>query len=171
MFRFLFPTDTAPSAYDYDYEKAFSRGIRGILFDIDNTLVPHDAPADRRAAALVKRLKDTGFSVMVVSNNEEPRVRSFAALTGADHLCRAMKPLPGGIRKAISMMGLSKASVLLVGDQLFTDILGANLAGIESLLVRPLDLSTDTPKIRFKRRLEYPVLKMYLRQKRLAKNS
>ena len=166
MLRFLFPTDTAPDAYGYDYEKAFAGGIRGILFDIDNTLVPHDAPADRRSAALIRRLKSMGFSVTIVSNNEEPRVREFAALTGPAYLFRACKPLPFGIWKAIRDMGLPKKAVLLIGDQILTDILGANLAGIRSLLVRPIDRSTDTPKIRFKRKLEYPVIKMYLRWKK-----
>ena len=77
MLSRFYPDDWVDSAYQIDYEKIYDRGYRGLIFDIDNTLVPHGAPADERAIALFARLKNLGFSCCLLSNNQMERVSSF----------------------------------------------------------------------------------------------
>ena len=78
MLERFFPDHEAESAYDIDYRELYRAGYRGIIFDIDNTLVPHGAPADERAAALFAQLHEIGYATVLLSNNKEPRVKSFA---------------------------------------------------------------------------------------------
>lgn len=73
----LYPDEYLDSTYTIDFKKLYKDGYRGILFDIDNTLVPHGAPADKRAVALFKKLREIGFQTCLISNNKEPRVKSF----------------------------------------------------------------------------------------------
>ena len=77
MFKKLYPTRFIASSYDIDYENLYEKGYRGIIFDIDNTLVPHGFPADERSITLMKRLKDIGYRVLFLSNNKEDRVKMF----------------------------------------------------------------------------------------------
>ena len=77
MLEIFYPDYEVASAYVIDYEELYAKGYRGIIYDIDNTLVPHGAPADERAIALFKRLKGIGYQVMLLSNNKEPRVKMF----------------------------------------------------------------------------------------------
>ena len=89
----LFPDKYVSSAYDIDYAGLYKSGYRGVIYDIDNTLVEHNAPGDKKAAALVARLHTIGFKVMVLSNNKEPRVKSFAEACGMDsYVYKANKP-------------------------------------------------------------------------------
>ena len=74
MFERFFPDVYMESTYAVPFEKLYEEGIRGVIFDIDNTLVPHGAPADERAEDLFARLKGIGFSTCLISNNQEPRV-------------------------------------------------------------------------------------------------
>lgn len=164
MFRRFYPRAWVENAYDIDYEALYQKGIRGLIFDIDNTLVPHDAPPDSRSAALMKGLLERGFQVMTVSNNHEPRVRSLAEKLGIAYICDAGKPSPRGYLEACRRMGITPRQTACIGDQLFTDVLGANRAGIYSILVVPVDRGTDILRIRIKRRLEGPVLKEYKKQ-------
>ena len=77
MLQMLYPDEYLDSTYTIDFKKLYKDGYRGILFDIDNTLVPHGAPADKRAVALFKKLREIGFQTCLISNNKEPRVKSF----------------------------------------------------------------------------------------------
>ena len=166
MFSYFYPKLWADSAYHIRYRALYEKGFRGLIFDIDNTLVPHDAPPDEKSIALMQELKSIGFQVMTVSNNHEPRVRSLAEKLGIDYIFDAHKPAPGGYLAACRKMGVTPAETACIGDQLFTDVLGANRAGIYSILVTPVDRSTDIFRIRVKRRLEQPVLAEYRRRKR-----
>ena len=158
----LFPDEYLRSAYEIDYRALYAKGYRGIIFDIDNTLVGHNAPADRRAVHLIAVLKDIGFSVNILSNNKEPRVKSFAGRVRADdYLFLANKPLPKGYKRAMRRMGLKRDQMLVIGDQLFTDICGANLAGMHTILVEPVKKWHEEIQIIFKRLLEAPILFAY----------
>ena len=75
--RNLYPRDYVESTYDIDFQKLYAEGYRGVIFDVDNTLVPHNAPADERAKAFFKELNDIGFKALLLSNNKEPRVKTF----------------------------------------------------------------------------------------------
>lgn len=77
MLRRFYPREYMDSTYDIDFDSFYAKGYRGIIFDIDNTLVPHGAPADGRAKELFAHLKDLGYTCMLLSNNKEPRVKMF----------------------------------------------------------------------------------------------
>ena len=126
----FYPKERIASAYEIPYEKFREYGYRGIIFDIDNTLVPHGAPADGRAAALFKRLHGLGFATCLLSNNKESRVKPFAKEVSVPYICKAGKPSVRGYEAAMRRMGTDRDSTVLVGDQLFTDIWGARRAGI-----------------------------------------
>ena len=138
----------------------YKQGYRHIIFDIDNTLVPHGAPQDDRSLKLLNQLKAIGFDILFLSNNKEPRVKSFADPVGAFYLYKANKPSKKGYLKAVSMMGGTVKDTLFVGDQLFTDIWGANKAGLHSILVNQIDKKEEI-QIVLKRILEKPILYMY----------
>ena len=142
--------------------------IQAVFFDIDNTLVPHGAPADKRAAALVTRLQDCGFHVMFLSNNKEPRVKQFSDAAGGEYIYKAGKPKRAGYFKAMERLGTGPADTMFVGDQLFTDIWGAKKAGMETWLVKPIHPKEEI-QIVLKRKLERIVLYFYHRKK-TAKN-
>ena len=167
MRNIFYPSELISSTYRIDFERLYAEGYRGIIFDIDNTLVPHGAPADERAIRLFRRLKEIGFSCCLVSNNKRPRVEMFNRDVGVHIVWLAHKPLPGGYRKAMEMYGASPAETIFFGDQIFTDIWGANRAGIDSVLVKPVDKSTDEIQIVLKRFLEKPLIKAFFKRKGL----
>ena len=139
MFETFYPGNYVDSAYEIPYEKLYERGYRGIIFDVDNTLVPHGAPADKRAIELFERLRAIGFSTCILSNNKEPRVER---------------------------MKTDRDTTFFVGDQLFTDVWGANRTGLYSILVKPINPKEEI-QIVLKRYLEAVVLMFY--RKRLKK--
>ncbi|MBC3515339.1 YqeG family HAD IIIA-type phosphatase [Neobittarella massiliensis] len=133
--------------------------IRGLIIDIDNTLAKHDHPVPAEGVeAWMDKLHQNGIQTVIISNNGYDRVRPFAEIFGVDYICDAKKPLPGSYKKAVAKMGLPKSQVAMVGDQLFTDTLGGNLAGVKTILVNPID-SSELRQIRFKRKLEDLIVK------------
>ena len=92
MLQCFYPDEYLDSTYLIDFEEKYRQGYRGIIFDIDNTLVPHGLPADERAVALFKRLRDTGYQVTMLSNNKEPRVKMFCDAVDAPYIYKAGKP-------------------------------------------------------------------------------
>ncbi|MCR5747315.1 MAG: YqeG family HAD IIIA-type phosphatase [Lachnospiraceae bacterium] len=132
----LFPDVLNKSTYDIDYRYLYEKGYRGLIYDIDNTLVEHNEPADNRSKLLCAELKKMGYKICVVSNNKEPRVRAFAKAIGCSYVYKAGKPLRSGYDKAMKIMGTGAADTLVIGDQLFTDIWGANNAGLRSIMVK-----------------------------------
>ncbi len=135
----LYPDEWIDSTYSIDFEKYYKEGYRGIIFDIDNTLVPHGADADERAIALFDRLKNIGFEICLLSNNKKPRVERFNKDVNVQYIFKAQKPYHKNYYIAAMMMRLSVQSCLCVGDQLFTDIYGANESEIHTILVNPID--------------------------------
>ena len=164
LFDSLYPTKYYESSYIIDYEKLYEKGYRGIIYDLDNTLVPHGAPADERALELMDRLKSIGYTIFFLSNNRKEREEMFNEKIGALYLCKASKPNKRGYLKAAEMMNLDPSKILVVGDQIFTDIWGANMAGMRSCLVMPIDRSSDEIQIVIKRMLEKVVLIPYLKR-------
>ena len=165
---FLYPREYINSTYEIDFDKLYKQGYRGIIFDIDNTLVPHGAPADERAISLFTHLKEIGFSCMLLSNNKEPRVKMFNDAVDVDYIYKAGKPRPSGYKKAMHRLGTTTDNTLFVGDQIFTDIVGANLAGIRTILVKPIHPKEEI-QIVLKRFLEKPILAFYKLHCRLWK--
>ena len=104
MFRKFFPDEYLDSTYLIDFEALYKNGYRGVIFDIDNTLVPHGEPADERAEALFKRLKNTGFQCCLLSNNQYERVSSFNRNIQVYFIENAHKPSRKNYRKAMELM-------------------------------------------------------------------
>lgn len=159
----LYPTDYFTSTYAIDFEKLYKMGYRGVIFDVDNTLVEHDAPADDRAKEFIARLKTIGYKICFLSNNGEERVKMFNDEVNCQYIFKAGKPSPKGYVKAMELMGTSKEETVFVGDQIFTDVWGANNAGIRSILVQPIAKHEEI-QIVLKRIPEKWILKGYLKK-------
>lgn len=164
MLERFYPDYETGSAYDIDYQSLYEEGRRGIIFDIDNTLVSHGAPADERSKLLFDRLHQLGYATLLLSNNKEPRVKSFAEQVNSPYLFKAGKPGRAGYLKAMELMGTNPSNTLFVGDQLFTDVWGAKRVGITSYLTRPIHPREEI-QIVLKRKLERIVLFFYHRRK------
>lgn len=160
MLEKFYPKKYLDTAYLISYETLYEKGIRGVIFDIDNTLVPHGEPADDKAHALFSVLRKLGMKTCLLSNNKEPRVSAFAAEVKTPHISKAGKPSVVNYQKAMELMGTEAGSTVFVGDQVFTDIYGANKAGIYSILVKPIHPKEEI-QIVLKRRLEAIVLHFY----------
>ena len=186
MLRKLYPREYYTSTYIIDFEQYYRMGYRAVLFDVDNTLVEHDAPANDAAKQLMKRLIKIGFCVGFISNNDEERVERFREdvllslkeAAGKDlppddeaekyenriiYIHKAGKPLPKGYREAMKQFSTNENNTLFVGDQLFTDIWGARKAGIRAFLVLPISPAEEIQVI-LKRRLEWIVLAFFRRK-------
>ncbi|MCM1497752.1 MAG: YqeG family HAD IIIA-type phosphatase [Clostridium sp.] len=135
----FFPNCYYDKKEDIPIEKYYEQGYRGILFDIDNTLVPHDEPVDEAARIIVRRLKELGFGICLISNNDEERVKTFADPLGVEYVYKAWKPAKRGYLEGMKRLGTDTDDTLFVGDQIFTDIWGANRAGIFSILLEPIN--------------------------------
>lgn len=166
MFKIFYPKEYFDSTYSIDFERYYKMGYRAVIFDVDNTLVEHDALADERATALIKGLMEMGYQVCFLSNNDEERVKSFNENLGANYIFKAGKPLAKGYNKAMEVMGSDRKNTLFVGDQIFTDIWGANNAGIRSVLVQPIAKHEEI-QIILKRIPEKLILHFYLKKNKL----
>ncbi len=164
MLKRFYPDEYVDSIFHIDYDSLYVRGIRNIIFDIDNTLVPYTVKAPtEKITGLFKRLKDRGFGVCLLSNNNKRRVTLFAEKAGLPYVYRASKPWSKGIKKALTFVSGSKANTTLVGDQIFTDVWCGNRQGLYTILVKPVSI-TDELTVRIKRGLERLVINNYLRQ-------
>lgn len=164
MFRCFFPDAYLENVQSVDFEGFHKQGYRAVLFDIDNTLVCHGAPATPEVIAFFERLRGLGYQAMVMSNNKEPRVKSFAeAVGGIGYVYKANKPAKAAYFHCMEQMESDAAHTLFVGDQLFTDVWGAKRCGIYSILVKPIDKKEEI-QIVLKRYLERIVLYFYKRE-------
>ena len=160
MIMFLqqfYPGAYFDSAYEINFDRLYEDGYRGIIFDIDNTLVTHGAPANGKAIALFSHLKELGFSCCLLSNNDEPRVKMFNDSVQVQYIYKAHKPSIEGYEAAMKKMGTGRSDTFFVGDQIFTDIWGANRCGILSLMVKKIYWKEEI-QIILKRRLEFFVM-------------
>lgn len=133
-------------------------GIRGLMLDLDNTLTTHDNPAPAEGVlSWIDVMRKAGIAMMIVSNNRPHRVEPFAVALGLPFVAEGAKPLPKGFRQAQKRMQLPFSQLAVVGDQIFTDILGANLCGVKSIYVRPIQYES-TSFFKVKRWLERPFL-------------
>lgn len=135
----LYPNRYFDKKEDIPFETYYERGYRGVIFDIDNTLVPHDAPADQSAIRLIRYLREIGFQICLLSNNDEKRVASFNEPLQVHYIHKANKPFREGYERAMEVLGTDRKHTLFVGDQIFTDIWGARRTGIFSILLDPIN--------------------------------
>lgn len=135
-----------------------SQNIRGLLLDLDNTLTTHDNPTPADGVQnWIAEVKASGVKMVIVSNNHPPRVKPFADMLGLDFICEGKKPLSSGFNRAQKMMELPFSQLAVVGDQIFTDMLGANLKRVRGIFVYPIE-HEKTRFFKFKRWAEKPFL-------------
>ena len=161
----FYPDERRNSVYEIDFDSLYRKGIRGLIFDIDNTLVPHGASATEGIERLFNELKRMGFKTCLLSNNKLERVKRFNENIRSLYIYKAGKPGIANYIKAVRMMGTNKDNTLFIGDQLFTDIWGAKKAGITSILLNPIDKKEEI-QIVLKRYLEKIVLNTYEKERK-----
>jgi len=164
MSKKFFPAIAVDSIMDITDELLDRNHIKGLILDIDNTLVPnHVAEADENAVRWVETMKAAGYKLCIVSNASKKRVVRFNNRLQLYAVHRAMKPGTAAFKKACGIMGLGRENVAVVGDQIFTDVYGGNLAGMFTILVKPID-SKEGKLVRFKRIFEKRILERYAKQ-------
>ncbi len=154
----LSPDHYYTDVHAIDLDSLAARGIDTLLMDLDNTLLPRDSnvvPEDLKE--WTREIKRRGFKACLVSNNWHERVRAVAEELDIDLVAKAIKPLPFAFLRALGKLGSSRTNAAVIGDQIFTDILGGNLLSMTSILVAPLS-GTDLPHTLFLRRIERMVL-------------
>ncbi len=139
MLKNLYPGEYLKSIDDIDFEKYYKQGIRGIISDIDNTLVPHGFPADEHIIKVFEKIHKMGISTCLISNNKEDRVKPFAKAVKSEYIFDAHKPSTKNYIKAMEIMNTTKETTLFLGDQIFTDVWGANRAGIKSIMLEKIN--------------------------------
>jgi HAD superfamily phosphatase (TIGR01668 family) len=141
-----------------DLDALASRGVIALLVDLDNTLLPRDTSEfPPSSLAFAARVRDAGMTACLVSNNWHERVHSAACELGFDLVPRALKPLPFAFLAGLRRLGATRSQTAVIGDQVFTDIVGGNALGMLTVLVRPLS-SSDLPHTLLLRTLEARVL-------------
>ncbi len=168
MLKRFYPKRIADSTYVIDYQKLYQEGYRGIIFDIDNTLVEHGADADQRAIDLMANLKKLGFKVCLISNNKEERVSRFNREIKVHYIHNAKKPARKNFIRAMELLGTGIENTVFIGDQLFTDVWGANRVGMLTYFVKPIGPKEEI-QIVLKRKLERIVLRHYRKDIRRGK--
>ena len=149
--------------WDIEVEFLTKLGIKALFLDVDNTLTAHGAPLPEKSALeWLDRMKQADIKLIILSNNTPQRVAPFAKRVGLDFIT-GTKPQKKIYLDAIGRVGVPKENCAAVGDQLFTDVWGANRAGVISILTKPLYEDTDR-FIRVKRVLEKPLLRRYERR-------
>lgn len=155
------PNEHVKSILDISPEELKDRGVKGIITDLDNTLVEWDRPD--ATPQLIKWFEDIrrhNILVTIVSNNNEERVKAFSDPLKIPFIFRAKKPFAAAFQRAVSQMGIKKEDAVVIGDQLLTDVLGGNLGGFHTILVVPV-AQTDGFFTKFNRFVERRILNWF----------
>jgi len=153
------PTFWLKSVLDIDRTFLQENRIKGLILDLDNTLSMHDSPAAEMGVyEWLTEMRSLGIKMVVVSNNTNKRVTPIAGELGLEFIAFGCKPLPLGIYKGAKLLGISRRNLAVVGDQIFTDIIGGNYCGIRTILVEPFHME-DKWTFRLKRKIESVVFK------------
>ncbi|TCP32314.1 hypothetical protein EV207_101293 [Scopulibacillus darangshiensis] len=154
MLKHFLPNEHANRILDIRPEILAERGIKGIITDLDNTLVAWDSPeATPELQIWFEEMRQEGIKVTIVSNNNEARVRDFSNPIDTPYIYKARKPMTKAFKKAIKDMGLKREEIVVIGDQLLTDVLGGNRLGVYTILVVPVAKS-DGWATKFNRKME-----------------
>lgn len=160
----LIPDYFLKSVIDVDIDFINKNNIKAVVFDVDNTLVGFKEPnPDDRIKAYIQDLKNNGIKVAVASNNSKHRVSVFCEQIDVPFVYRACKPLPFSVVGLCKKMGVKTKNTAFVGDQIYTDMLCANLCGMTSVLVDIID-TKENLTFKIKRALEKPVIKAKIRK-------
>ena len=161
----LIPDLICDTVADVPFDSFWEKGVRVVAFDIDNTLVSYEALTPTpQVTAFLRDLEDRGFQIALLSNNSPERVRAFNDELGYFSVADSHKPLKRALLPVLAHFAVSAREVLLVGDQLLTDVLTARRLGAWAVTVRPIK-QKENLFFRFKRSLEKPFLRIYYRRK------
>lgn len=148
------------SIYDVDYQALRRWNFKAIFFDVDNTILPYDeTEVSEEAKDLILALKEIGFDIWILSNGKKERVQHITSQLGINGIWKAGKPFLGRFQKARKSAHLKRRDCVVIGDQIFTDVLMANMGGVFSILVQPISLIRDETITKIKRPLERSVIK------------
>ena len=135
--------------------------IESLLLDVDNTMSTHHGQVlTNGLIEWLREIKNAGINVSVLSNSKEKRVKPFANKIGLEYESLALKPLPFGFIRAIKHQNIKRKTTAIVGDQIFTDVLGGGLIGIKRILLTPIKLE-DGFSFKIRRKLEKIIFKLY----------
>lgn len=155
MFERLLPHMRVNTVYEINLDELHARGVRGIITDLDNTLVgAKEALATPELVQWLDYVRSRGFQVVIVSNNNETRVGKFAAPLNIPYIHAARKPAGKSFKRALSLLRLAPEETVVIGDQMLTDVLGGNRMGLYTILVTPIAPADEGIMTRVNRRIE-----------------
>ncbi|OZU89902.1 hypothetical protein CIL03_01815 [Virgibacillus indicus] len=164
MLKLFLPNEHVKSIFDIQPAILKQKGIKGIITDLDNTLVAWDVKdATPEVIQWFKLMKDNDIKVTIISNNKQERVKVFSEPLGTPFIFSARKPLSRAFKSVAQQMEMRKDEIVVIGDQLLTDVLGGNFAGFYTILVVPI-VQTDGKITKFNRKIERRILN-YMRRK------
>ena len=165
MLKELFPWEYAEDVFSLDYRKVYKKGFRAVIFDIDNTLVPCGGDPTPETEALFREIRAAGLKVLLLSGRSKGQMERFNKNLQVPFIHDAEKPSPVPFIKAVMMLGLRLDQVLCIGDQMFTDVRGANRACLPNVLVRFIR-KKDERRIGIRRYLEFLLLALWRRSRK-----
>ena len=166
LYKWLYPDYYIKNIEHLPLKDFKRKGIEAIVFDIDNTIAPYDvAEPDDWAMGVLDNLKAEGFKICLLSNNNEKRINIFNKKIGAYAFWKAGKPGTKGVKEAMAAMGTTPETTVMVGDQVFTDVLCGHNAGMLSVMTAPL-CNRDQLITKVKRPLEKLVMSYYFRRRK-----
>ncbi|WP_080844908.1 YqeG family HAD IIIA-type phosphatase [Cytobacillus gottheilii] len=161
MLKHFLPNQHVKSIFEITPDTLAERGVKGIITDLDNTLVEWDRPnATPKLIKWFEDMKNSNIKVTIVSNNNENRVKAFSEPLNIPFIYQARKPMGRAFRRALTEMGLQQDETVVIGDQLLTDVLGGNRSGFHTVLVVPV-AQTDGFITRFNRKVERRILNFF----------
>ena len=161
---YFMPNDYVQSVFQIDIEKLANSGFKGIITDLDNTLVGWDVKTPtKEIQELFKKANDLGLTITIVSNNNEKRVSVFSKDLDVDFIFKARKPMGRAFKKAIQHMNIKPEETIVIGDQMLTDVLGGNNNGLYTIMVVPVK-KTDGFLTRLNRIIERRLLNYFKRK-------
>ncbi len=139
MLKLLYPDSYVESIHDIALDELQKRQIKGLILDLDNTITLWNSnEISSQVDAWFRKIRSMGFQACILSNNGEKRILTVAQVLDIPYIHRAAKPQPASFLRAVQLMGLKPAEAAVIGDQIFTDVLGGNRAGLYTILVVPL---------------------------------
>lgn len=162
--KFLHPDIYVKNIRAVPYDRLLKRGINTLVFDIDNTLVPFDRPeADSELVSFIEGLKNKGFTIALLSNNDQARVELFNQKLDVIAVYSAKKPNTKGINEVLQLAGVYPEQAAIIGDQIFTDIWCGNRKGMTTILTRPVE-TRDNLSVYCKRGIERLIVKGFVKK-------
>jgi len=156
--KYFMPNSYVKSVFEIDIDKLAKSGVKGIITDLDNTLVGWDVKTPTiEIKEWFRKASEAGITITIVSNNNEQRVASFSKDLDVDFIFKARKPMGKAFKKALKNMNIQAEEAVVVGDQMLTDVFGGNRDGLYTIMVVPVK-RTDGFITKFNRIIERRLL-------------